>query len=788
MNIMVTGRRSRVLLLAGSLALLVSAALAEMADRGSYILWSKEQFFSPYNSSSAAEVEKMAMTGSSSSVVIDLADDVSRFFRWYATTQRFRNASSLYPSECLMDFLSLFSSEGDSCKGYKVLDASGRPGPFVLGGNFHITGSFDECLNIEGDLTQYCILPLLPLVNNTPIKFDKNIVTFLTEVCLPQSCNTADVEFFVTELNMYYITTSISDKYSIFYVANSTICQDSKREPFNAGAIAMLVVCLLFLVFSLVGTAVDVGINIFQSLMENPEFLQRFSQTESDSSDSGEEDTPLPTQSMTTLPSTKHINKKIDIFASFEKPLEFITAFSIIKNLGMIISTKQPPSAITCLNGIRVISISWIILGHLVFLEHVYKVLLNENYTVKHYTSQFSYQEIINYSFPVDSFFFMSGVLAAYLNLTEMQKKEGRFPMLTYYLHRYLRLTTVYAFVLFFCWTLIVHMGNGPLWRASFGEDSALQKSCQKYWWTNLLYINNLYPWEIKDECLGWTWYLANDMQFFVLAPIIIIPLYFFFPLGLIIAGILLVATFVANGTISAVEEVDASLIQVGVFIKPSKIYIKPYTRAAPYIVGLVMGYVLFKKFKIKIHWFVDWLIYQATFLTAACCLFACVYGLYSSFDRGGLSLAESVSYFMFSRFTWGVGLALLVFTFHNGYASAINAFLSMGFWVPLGRLTYTTYLIHPIFLFVFIGTLREPFTYTNISLAVNYAAMVVFCFGAAGVVALFVEFPLYNLEMAIFEAVGLKVRTTTRNVASHVKDMALQDAKQKSSPVKTLD
>ena len=770
------------LLLAGSLALLVSAALTEMADRGNYIPWSKENFFSPSNSSSAAEVEKMALTGSSSNVVIDLADVVSHFFHQYATTQRFRNASSLYPSECLMDFLSLFSSEGDSCKGYKVLDASGRPGPFVLGGNFHITGSFDECLNIEGDLTQYCILPVVPLVNNTPIKFGNEIVTFLTEVCLPRSCNTADLEFFVKELNYYYITTS---KYSVLYMPNSTICQDSKRVPFNTGAIAMIVVCLMFLVLCLVGTAVDIGIKIFQSLMEKPEFLQRFSQTESDSSDSGEEDTPLPTQSMATLPSKKHINKKFDIFASFEKPLEFITAFSIIKNLGMIISTKQPPSAITCLNGIRVISTSWIILGHTFYTEIDKNVLINGDYVMKHYRPQFSYQAIAWFQFSVDSFFFMSGVLAAYLNLIEMQKKEGRFPVLIYYLHRYLRLTMVLAFVLFFWWTLTVHLGNGPMWRASFGEDSALQKNCQKYWWTSLLYINNLYPWEFMDECMGWTWYLANDMQFFAIAPIIIIPLYFLFSFGLIISGILLVATFVANGTISAVEELDPSSIQEAI---KSSIYLKPYTRAAPYIVGLVMGYVLFKNFKIKIHWFVDWLIYQAIFLTAACCLFACMYGLYNSFDRGGLSHAESVSYFMFSRFTWGVGLALLVFTFHNGYASAINSLLSMNFWVPLGRLTYTTYLVHPILINVFLENLREPFTFTNISLAVNYVAMVVLSFGAAGVVAVFVEFPLYNLEMAIFKAVGLKVRTTTRNVASHVKDMALQDVKQESSPVKTLD
>ena len=769
------------LILVGCLTLMVcslSAELTEATDRGNHIPSFNQQFFPASNSTAAAEVENSALASLSCKVLIDLADEVSHFFRRYATTKHFRNASTLYPSECLMDFLSLFSSRGDISNGYKMLDASGRPGPYILGGNFHITGSFDECLNIEGGLTQYCILTLLPLVNNTPIKFWEIIFTFLTEVCLPRSCNTADLEFLVAELNAHYIM-SVSDKYSIFYVANSTTCQDSKRVSFNTGAIVMIIVCLLFLLFSLVGTAVDLSIMIFQWLMEKPEFSQRFSRTGSDSGDSAAENTPLSTQSMATSPKMRKHS------SSFEKSLKFITAFSIIKNLEMIISTKQPPNAITCFNGIRVISMFWVILSHIFQHQILHYVLINSGY-IRHYMQQFSYQPIVNATFSVDSFFFMSGVLASYLTLTDMQKNEGRFPVLTYYLHRYLRLTMVYAFVLFFWWTLTVHLGNGPMWRARFGEDSELQKNCQKYWWTNLFYISNLYPWKFADECMPEGWYLSNDMQFFVFAPIIIIPLYFFFPLGLIIAGILLVATFVANGTISAVEELDFSAYQRDSHEMIDKIYIKPYTRAAPYIVGLVMGYVFFKKIKIKIHWFVDWLIYSAIFLIGACCLFACVYGLYSSSDRGGLSLVENVTYFMFSRFTWGVGLALIVFTCHNGYASTINSFLSMGIWVPLGRLTYTAYLVGIIVLFVYLNTIREPFTYTNISLAVNYAAMVVLSFGAAGVTALFVEFPLHNLEREIFKAVGLKVRTTTQNVTSHEKDLALLDAKQETSPVKT--
>ena len=365
------------MLLAASLLLLVcrlSAALVEAIDQDSRISWSKDQLFSTSNFTSTAQVENSVLiTSSSSNIIVDLADDVSTFFHRYVTTESFHNASALYSSRCLMDFSSLFSSssEGDTCKGYKMLDASGRPGQYILGGNFRITGSFDECLNIKDGLTQYYILPVLPLLNNTPIKFDKTILTFQTDVCLPRSCSTADLEFFFAELKANYITTSITDKYSVLYVAYSTICQESKRVHFTTGAIVMIAVCVLFLVLSLVGTAIDLGAKIIQWLLEKPEFSQMFSQTESDSSGSSEQENLLPTQSMVTSPSTEIFNKKVDNFESFKKPLEFIITFSIIKNIELIISTKQSLNTITCFNGIRFISMCWVILLHTFFAEPI---------------------------------------------------------------------------------------------------------------------------------------------------------------------------------------------------------------------------------------------------------------------------------------------------------------------------------------------------------------------------------------------------------------------------------
>merc|ERR1712117_950726 len=106
-----------------------------------------------------------------------------------------------------------------------------------------------------------------------------------------------------------------------------------------------------------------------------------------------------------------------------------------------------------------------------------------------------------------------------------------------FYVHRYIRLTGVYAIILFFHATLLKYFATGP---GSFGISMA-SEACQDSWWKNLLYLNNV--WEANlNGCLGQTWYLGNDMQFFIISPLIIWPIWKFPKIGLSIAGSLTVA------------------------------------------------------------------------------------------------------------------------------------------------------------------------------------------------------------------------------------------------------
>lgn len=44
--------------------------------------------------------------------------------------------------------------------------------------------------------------------------------------------------------------------------------------------------------------------------------------------------------------------------------------------------------------------------------------------------------------------------------------------------------------------------------------------TCDRFWWRNILYVNNWFP--FTEMCMIWSWYLANDMQFYVIAIVLL--------------------------------------------------------------------------------------------------------------------------------------------------------------------------------------------------------------------------------------------------------------------------
>lgn len=78
----------------------------------------------------------------------------------------------------------------------------------------------------------------------------------------------------------------------------------------------------------------------------------------------------------------------------------------------------------------------------------------------------------------------MSGLLVAYLLLRELERNKGKFNVALYYVHRYLRLTPVYALIICLIATFMFYMGTGPNWYTV----NYYSKSCRANWWMNIFY------------------------------------------------------------------------------------------------------------------------------------------------------------------------------------------------------------------------------------------------------------------------------------------------------------
>ncbi len=603
-----------------------------------------------------------------------------------------------------------------------LVDASGKLGAGLLSGNVLMDGAFDECFSYN--FTAFCVADYINFTIPTPLSWTVGL-------CVPKHCTNVDIAIVINSTGIL-----ISNQTQI-------TCANSKTPPISIGAAVMTAVCSLF-----------VGLVISATIIDS--ILQRLSFTSVSTSCKASE-------TMALLES-KDQNRSV----WKANCIELITSFSLLRTVPTLLATHQGPNVISCLNGLRVMSMFWVILGHSYSLLKMFTNVDNFK-VVRNVSSRLSFQAVESASFSVDSFFFLSGVLVSYLTLREIGRLKGRFPILAYYIHRYLRLTPAFAFVTFFAWFLHRHLTVGPY---SALKDP-FKKECSKYWWTNLIYINNIYPWRFNDQCMSWVWYLANDMQFYALSPLILYFTYRKLPIGATIAGLFLVASFAVTGSLSGVYNFQANMESRFAFNYTNKpgapwdyvddIYTKPWGRMPPYIVGLALGYVLYKKYSFKYSKAVNTLLYLALWGVATCVALCLVYGLYFTWHGHIPHTAENVIYITFSKFLWACCLALVVFACHNGYGSVVNSFLSMKLWIPLYRMTYCAFLIHPLVIMAVYGQLQTPIHYTDVTMATFFVAFVVFSYAGAAVLCVGVELPLGTLESLVYKLLGSKGRESQR-------------------------
>ena len=424
---------------------------------------------------------------------------------------------------------------------------------------------------------------------------------------------------------------------------------------------------------------------------------------------------------------------------------KFLLCFSMITNGKKILSLAPATDNVGCINGIRFLSLTWVILGHVFafFLAAISNPIYPYTTAIKRVTIQ----PIINGTFSVDSFFVLSGFLTSYLFFKRMGDKpetprQKIKTVASMYLHRYLRLTPALGVLMGFSMFLPVYMTPFAY------KTGSLDNTCDKYWWYNILYINNFK--QDAGRCVGHVWYLANDMQFFLLAPILLYSFKTNRILGFGVSATLWLAHIATTLgiTINGKYGILITDLANDTF---NDIYTKPWTRIGPYIIGLVAGYLLYDfRLRPRRHHPVT---VVAWWVASTAMGLAVIYGLTDYYQDPTVHPTKkaNVLYLTFSRSAWGLAVSWVVYACATGYAGPVNTLLSWTPFGPVSRINYSAYLYHLLVINILVQNMKSKVAYDDVFIGFIYCGILVLAYGVAFLAAIWFESPFIALEKLIF-------------------------------------
>lgn len=408
-------------------------------------------------------------------------------------------------SSCMLSLAASLSAIRDQKKwAIKMMDASGRP---FSGGFFSGTitdfGSYDMCLDInyqnsaskEIEQAQYCMvqynihLPPKPphltlqtkLFNftNTPVSgtFFEEISDLLHVcydrigrfgICTPSSCSKDDLQIIISNLLG-----------SGHLQAKVTHCEVKQPITFNSLQTLFISIIIVLVTIAIIGSIIN------SILYHTDHKLITFYMKNSD----------------------KFKDHLIQIFL----------AFSLQSNIKSLFDTQKKPGPMDAINGIRVISMAWIIWTHTYLIPIKETFAFARNYILA--VEGFLFQFILNGWVLVDSFFCIGAMVATYSLLNNMEK-TGQINPIEIIINRISRFLPSVCFTVALLF-LMPALSSGPLWAEYFSYQI---NKCTNYWWATIFFFNNWLP-ESKI-CMLHTWYLSADIQLYIFSIIFLIPLY----------------------------------------------------------------------------------------------------------------------------------------------------------------------------------------------------------------------------------------------------------------------
>ncbi|XP_030372650.1 nose resistant to fluoxetine protein 6 [Scaptodrosophila lebanonensis] len=429
----------------------------------------------------------------------------------------------------------------------------------------------------------------------------------------------------------------------------------------------------------------------------------------------------------------------------------FVGCYDVPTNWAKIFAIRENNSTeIPLMNGLRSVCAIWIMIFHVVWF--MYFTVHNKTVLIS-YAEKAFFQYVSSAPLLVDVFFTISGFLQTYnfmRNAAQLEVIRGNglrqnvklFGKLLF--HRYLRLGPLY----------LVVMGTVDLIYAFIGDVSIyhinerFDEMCAQHWWRNLLFIQNLF--DHRDMCANWSWSLACEMQFFILANILLF-LYVKHPK---LAKAMVVTGFGATiaWTYGIGISINFELSFDAAFATGTEIYTSPFVRVMPYIMGAISAWCLLqKRLQCALSEQQDRWLWHISLLI----FFLCIY----STIKRDLSSLLAISLFVGGRFAFSLSVCWMIVGSATGRGVWWSRLLEAKGFQHLSRLSYAIYLLNPLII-AFFYSLTSASTHADpFMLCVVTCGFAVIVYLASIFFSLAFEVPYSNLSSLLLRR-GIRSKT----------------------------
>ncbi|KAM3938311.1 O-acyltransferase like protein-like [Leptodactylus fuscus] len=631
-----------------------------------------------------------------------------------------------------MDYLSDLNSKEPKTYAMLMYDALGKQGSGIVNGNVDRLGSYSECLSVQAPGRkfegEYCKMHV-----------EQEGVKFVIGICVPDSCSSRDITTMASMDLLKYRGASFLDPLPNFVTQNETIPVVAEtfcsRGLFPSDTFAIICLCLsgLFVILPVIASIYSALLNAkASSSFEQCRtiILHRKQRTPERDKPEGKSNFPLE---------EAYGGEKKQTYTD-----RLLKSFAIQVNLPAVMSMNPQNHEFPTLNGVRVLSLLWIISGHTSQLASVFNI--DNSFEWK---SRVLEKPLYFYTLSgpvylgVDSFFFLSGFLGAksFLILTENSGQEVTLAMVMMYIYRRLRRLQP------------LHLASIPIsiglislvkWGAFWELPKHQWDSCRRVWWANALLITNFVS--VSDSCTGWAWYLSTDFQFHLTTPLVIF-LYVRAKRVMIAVVTLTSAACIITSTLlsyylklSIRYPKGESQSRMNYWVE---YYTKPYCRYGPFLVGMVLAIMITKKqcpyIKNTAQAVFGWFSALAIMLTVITLAFVLD-------DTPSSYSIMAALYQGFHRTLWAVALGLILVLCHEEYGGHLNTLLSCRAWSFLSKISYACYLTHPIIIILYCGLQESLFHYQDINMLYLFIGHSVLTFVVGLLLTVLVERPFQRL------------------------------------------